>query len=485
MTLGFAAVVRTLIRMNQSNGGVSTAVLVIASYAAGIGISIWQVVGIWRSASHHAERGGSRGWAAIAKLIAIVWVIKSASMTSATIIPQTIELFSIATGDKGIPAYAIRVLPNSTEIEFRGGIRTGCADDLRKALEAAPQITVLHINSTGGRIAEARRMSDLVRQRDLITYTSEKCVSAATLVFVAGKERVVAFGARLGFHRSALPGATLVQELEMDAHVHDAMRAANISEAFIKRVLATPSDRMWYPTIEELRDAGVITDQSFGERFAVSGGLVRESSPEEIARQLDGVPVFRAIKDLEPDTYRDIVVRLSSAIQSGKTLAQALAVVHDTVRALMFKYISRASDEALFARRDLWIEILEKFKDRDSRACIAVFTPTSEEPGLKGMQTFPDWPDEHELTVIEKVFHSAAVGTVASVDEAKAQADAGEILQALGKQYRPEVLLLDRPEEWAEHSARMCDVLLALCRGTCGLPKRRQANVLRYLMNGR
>lgn len=113
----------------------------------------------------------------------------------------------------------------------------------------------------------------LVRGRGLVTYTSEYCLSAATLVLMSGKERVVAANAKVGFHAGTLPGATVEQQREMDNLVRSTMQSADVSEGFIKRVLATPPDQMWYPTFNEMLAARAVTSQSLGDRFASSWGL--------------------------------------------------------------------------------------------------------------------------------------------------------------------------------------------------------------------
>ena len=113
-------------------------------------------------------------------------------------------------------------------------------------------------------------MMQLVRQRNLITYTSEYCLSAATLVLMAGKERVIAANAKVGFHAGSFPGLTVEQQREADDLVRSTMQSAGVSQRFIDRVIATPADQMWYPSFEEMRINGVVTSQSYGERFAVS-----------------------------------------------------------------------------------------------------------------------------------------------------------------------------------------------------------------------
>src|SRR5205807_1486191 len=49
--------------------------------------------------------------------------------------------------------------------------------------------------------------------------------------------------------------------------VRTTMQSAGASEQFIKRVLATPSNQMWYPTFNEMLAARVVTSQSLGSQI--------------------------------------------------------------------------------------------------------------------------------------------------------------------------------------------------------------------------
>ncbi len=84
-------------------------------------------------------------------------------------------------------------------------------------------------------------------------------MSAAALVLVSGKERLVAKKAKVGFHAGRLPGMTFYQRLVIEKLDRETMRSAGISEEFISRVLATPSNEMWYPTSDEMFKAHAIT----------------------------------------------------------------------------------------------------------------------------------------------------------------------------------------------------------------------------------
>jgi membrane-bound ClpP family serine protease len=116
----------------------------------------------------------------------VLGFLSTAGIVLRTYIPQSAEMLSIIAGDSGVPAYQIQVLPGGTEIEFRGGLRAGSAKELERILGAVPRAKVLHIESPGGRLGEAEQMMQLVRQRNLSTYSSEYCLSAATLVLMAG-----------------------------------------------------------------------------------------------------------------------------------------------------------------------------------------------------------------------------------------------------------------------------------------------------------
>lgn len=231
--------------------------------AFGIVISVWQFVGVWRSASNHVSRGGTRAWATVAKVMLVLGLLRLVFIVWKSLIPQLAAIVSMLTGDAGMPSYEIKVLPGGTEIVFRGAIRGGCAKALERVLSATTQAKVLEVESRGGRISEARRMGRLVREHGLTTYTADFCMSAATLVLISGKERVVAPEAKIGFHAGALPGATLTQRIVMRSVMRSNMRSAGVSDAFIDHVLATPSNQIWYPTFKEMREAGVLTRQAY------------------------------------------------------------------------------------------------------------------------------------------------------------------------------------------------------------------------------
>ena len=452
------------------------AALTLIFFALIILLLTWLQVGIWRSASRHASRGGSPAWAVMAKGAVVLGAILNLAAVVNSYLPQSTEMVRIMTGDKGMPAYVITVLPGGTEIEFRGGLRAGSTKALRKVLAATPGAKVLHIESVGGRIAEGRAMRDLIRERGLTTYTAERCLSAATLALVGGKERVVGTGAKVGFHAGRLPGATAVQRTIMDSIVRSTLESAGISDSFIRHVLETPSQDMWYPTYEEMRAAGVVTTQSAGDRFA-SAWNVADPEFKDLFKTLEGSPCYQTIKRVDPLAYRKMITNFVAAIRAGKTEGEAIAAVAETSAAMMRTYLPSASDEALLAMRDLWIDILTQYKDGSSPGCIAFFTQAK----VNLARLLPGWNMTNSLLVVEKVISSGATKVHVPVEVGSALADLHGAQGKLAEKYGEDVKLLGTPKEWPAHSQRVCDMLLDLYRQMAALPDHRSANVLRYL----
>src|SRR6266446_8755693 len=155
-------------------------------------------------------------------------------------VPQLTEIRSIAVGDPGMGKHALHILRNGTELEYAGGITFGATDEVRNLLDADPAIHVIHINSQGGRVAEARKLRDLIRERRLVTYTASACASACTIAFMGGIQRYVAPGAKLGFHRGSFPGLT-DQQLDDDDDIdRQSLIAAGVPAWFANRAYSTP-----------------------------------------------------------------------------------------------------------------------------------------------------------------------------------------------------------------------------------------------------
>ena len=170
-------------------------------------------------------------------------------------IPQVEAAWRMAyEGDPEVPAYSLRVVREGTELEITGGFKYGLTLQARALAAASPNLKVVHLSSIGGRIGEALELVKLLKERHLSTYVSTSCLSACTIAFIAGENRYLKAGGKLGFHRESFAGvesSDLMRKLLLDA---------GIERPFVDRVAAQSAAGMWYPSLGELQAAHVVTE---------------------------------------------------------------------------------------------------------------------------------------------------------------------------------------------------------------------------------
>ena len=223
-----------------------------------LGCWLWVVVGIFRSANRHTERGGKLLWANAARVVMCISVIGMAVRVESRVIPEFRLMGSLAAGHDPLDTVSVETSPDGRTINLDGTIGLGSVDKLQKVIDDSPDATTLILNSDGGREAEAQELALRVRQRHLNTTVQEECLSACTFVFLAGAKRDVEDGADLGFHQPTADGLTADEKKIMVQQMVEYYRSLGLREWFIDHIVATPPEGMWYPTRDELKEAGVI-----------------------------------------------------------------------------------------------------------------------------------------------------------------------------------------------------------------------------------
>jgi hypothetical protein len=244
--------------ITPDNHPVTILLIVSAGWLCTAAMISWWLFGIWRSAGNHKAHGGRGFWAGAARIVVILGFLALAGAIKTTAIPQICEYWHMAGGDPDIEDYELQILRGGTELEFIGGIKFGATEDVRRLLDADPYVTVIHLNSGGGRLGEARKLWDLIRERELVTYTTWECDSACTIAFMGGVQRFLAPEARLGFHQGYFPGLSNRELDRLNRELGRWFIAQGAAEWFVKGIISTPSDSMWKPSPEELKRAGVI-----------------------------------------------------------------------------------------------------------------------------------------------------------------------------------------------------------------------------------
>ena len=221
-------------------------------------MTAWQSVGVWRSADRHPARGGRPGWAAAAKVMVVLGAMQTGAQTVFSTGPMIGELGLNAAGDPEMAGTTLE-LHGDDELSIAGPIAFGLTQDVQRALDANPGVTIVSLDSIGGRIEEALKLSRLIEQRGLDTYVGAHCASACTLVFVAGDERIVHEDAQLGFHGLSMPGLNPIELGRSTRDVVEFLVKRGVTRDFAERAFDRGTVELWYPSIAELEAAGVAT----------------------------------------------------------------------------------------------------------------------------------------------------------------------------------------------------------------------------------
>jgi hypothetical protein len=220
-------------------------------------VGIWQLVGTWRASSKAKAPG--RWWITrwTARLVAVAGFALTAFVIS-TVLPAMARFYSEMNDTDFIGKQGHTLAVDGDQVIITGQLSWGLFEKFVQALRDDDQLQTVVLNSGGGHYAVGRQMAALINERGLDTLTTETCASACTWAFLGGHSRTLQSGARLGYH--APSGNTDHALNTVGAHMTGVLRAANVPDDFIQHMLATPADDVWFPTIDELRQANIVTD---------------------------------------------------------------------------------------------------------------------------------------------------------------------------------------------------------------------------------
>jgi hypothetical protein len=255
-------------------------------------MTVWQTVGVWRSASRYQQQP-KYFWGGLAKGLSVLGIVQLAANFITVGGPQLAGLYEVLSGDRRVGPHEFHILANGRTLEFSGGITFGVAKEFETFLDAmATTVVVVRLDSIGGRILEAQKIADLIQRRNLTTFVAKDCLSACTIVFLGGKQRIILPTGRLGFHQPAFRGMTAGDRRIAIAAEEQRLQRFGLSRAFAERAnQAAPAD-MWFPTTDELVKERVVTSVFTPPNQVLSGSAATPPAPVAGGEQ----PVADALK---------------------------------------------------------------------------------------------------------------------------------------------------------------------------------------------
>lgn len=206
---------------------------------------------------------------------------------------------------------------------------------LAEAARAAPNLRTVYLASYGGLTVEGRLIGLFIRNHGLDTYVEHVCASACTMAFIAGRQRVLGPEGVIGFHQGFMVTDKGTVEMSQDqdpdykaergfapvvgisgtAEMRLAYERAGLGSALIAKALSTPSQTMWYPGLEELREGRVFTRSAAVPELPPPPGLGR--SRDDIDRDLAAFPLWSSLKSYAPAQYDSAALDVWRGINTG------------------------------------------------------------------------------------------------------------------------------------------------------------------------
>ena len=157
-------------------------------------------------------------------------------------------------------------------------------DIIEEILLENAEITTIQLNSSGGLLAAAQYISDLIIDFELDTYVSGECSSGCVDIFLAGNKRVLERGSWLGFHKGSWAPENIKNYYENNKEEEGwndmfefsswayedtqseilkqmkYMLERGVEADFIIQTPQADSEGMWYPRRKQLEAAGVLNE---------------------------------------------------------------------------------------------------------------------------------------------------------------------------------------------------------------------------------
>lgn len=447
----------------QSNLGALIYWVVVYLFA--LAVVVWQSTGIWRSANRHVALTQRRFWARLAQVMVVLAVVRFAFDFVGTGWPAIRESLAHANWLAENARWEITLLREGREVEIRGGIGYGIADDFERTLQGAPGVRMVHVNlEVGGLVAEGERLHEIIRRRGLTTYVSSQCVSACAIVFLGGRERLLKRGARLGFHAYKMPGVK--DESQLREAGKRLIMASGVTGEFADRVFRTPHDSMWFPEVAELRRHRVITASVSGDEFALSG-FRRADLFADFDAQLTANPLYAAIRDREPELFGEIVGKMKDALSAGRSLDEVRPIVNPYTARLLAKYLPYG-DEGAVVDLAAYVADVSRALRGSPAICLAYLRDGDPAATNAAVRLYPPGMARREVEVTAAVIRGADLGRRPLAPAEKQQAielAVHRVAELRGPQFS--LAALARP---APNAGDWCEAFVALHEAIVRLP---------------
>lgn len=454
--------------------------IIIAFYMIITGITVWQLTGLYRSADKHTSRGGSTGWAMMAKLMVLIGIGRYCYDMNQTGVPFILESGKLVVGISQLPPLSIRVMNQGTEVELLGGLEFGTSNQLSQVLIVNPSIRIIHLNSMGGRIAEAKKLALLVKKNKLITYSKTLCLSACPIVFLAGKEKLLGDSAKLGFHSASFGNVSGSEVEELNNSLLSQLEKANVPSWFTKKVSKVSSEDVWNPSTDELIKVGIIDRVVDSGNYALSG-VNDWQNPTTIDQELQKHEVYKSLNQYDKEGYKVVRDLMVIGIKDGTPLNTITTSVNSYLYIERLNhYMHLGGDEEVIQYMESQIAQMEYLKNDYPAKCASYTYPEVFDANIANdiPSLIPSEVSDKETIAFNSLIKSLSTENfiVDKTEQTKIITGVVEKIIAEDASYGD---VLSNPAKYNEEPEKLCTVGILLNKEINALPREKAGYLLR------
>lgn len=348
----------------------ASSMALLVGWPLGLALAVWGAVGAWRAA--HARDGDAILWSVAAKFALALGVLSTLASATLDFGFRFGESLQLAQGIDPLGAIRIIPAPDGRRLRLQGPLGMGDATRVQHQLEAAPQVELIELDSSGGRLYEAQAIAHAATDRGLRTRVVGQCDNACTLIFLAGKSRQIMPGAQLGLQRLSVAGFHPVLGWLANRELAAIYGRAGLPENFLIKTMSTPPPNLWHPEADELIAARMIGVPN--RPLDIDLPTFRAALPDDYAEALSTNPVWQALDRRHPGSIAAAAGRMAAARASGATDDAVQVAGQRVIEELLSALLSHASAPMRENFVVLLSDQLDALGATSPQACLALLT---------------------------------------------------------------------------------------------------------------
>lgn len=221
--------------------------------------------------------------------------------------------------------------------------------------------------------------------------------------------------------------------------------------------------------------------------FAAALALGREVvEPRIQATQVEAklleIPVYRAIQQFEPDSYKKILTAFETGVASNKPLEQMWSVTRPVVGEVTSRRLPHATDSVITKFAGHVVTSTRFLHSKGGNTCFSYINPAPGE-ALDFAALMGKAAAQQELELVAEIVTSAAGKTRSPVPAEDAEADIQVVIAKLLQKYsQSELAGLQNLNAPGLDKRKYCEIIADLYAEAVALPEPRDSRLVRYFM---